>query len=303
MRNVLIVACVGMFAVSMVGCGDASSSSGIQRRGGAPSNIGGGVSDGEDDSDQDTPDTGNTNATTPPPAPTTPGTGAAAFDMALSTATPNVNLGEQVEITVTITPKAGATGDADLTVTGLPADATGTFAPAKVTLGAAPVTSKLTVKVPVTAVPSAPNTSSAIVVAAKQGTAQATANANFKINPAVKLTIPVNIDALRTTGTVYLDQWGTAFGANPQALKTQAGNGIVVTVFNADSKQHIVHGNNGFTHGSTTAGQEIQPNSFEMQNGAPRTRTLNVGANVNGYPHEGANGTSAAFRMSVVAAP
>ena len=54
-------------------------------------------------------------------------------------------------------------------------------------------------------------------------------------------------------------------------------------------------------HGDTA--NPIAPNSLEMTNGAPRTRTFNVGANVNGYPHEGANGPSASFRIRVNQAP
>jgi hypothetical protein len=223
----------------------------------------------------------------------------------LSSATPAVDLGEQIELTVTVEPKGGFKGEADLTATGLPAGVVATITPAKITLNTTAGTAKLLIKVPVNAVPSAPGTSSPLVVTARSASAPApaTANANFKVNPKLKLVIPVNIDALRSTGTKFLDQWGTSFGATPQPLQTQAGNGIVVTVFNADSKQHIVHGNNGFAHGDTTAGQEIKPNAFEMQNGAPRTRTLSPGANVNGYPHEGSAGASAGFRIQVNAVP
>jgi len=111
----------------------------------------------------------------------------------------------------------------------------------------------------------------------------------------------MNIDALRAAagGTTYRNEWGTEFGSTPSPLHTQVGNGIVFTVFNADSKPHIIHGANGFAHGDTA--NPIAPNSMEMQNGAPRTRTLNVGANANGYPHEGANGPSVSFRIQVQA--
>ncbi|HSO33884.1 MAG TPA: hypothetical protein VLT33_15230 [Labilithrix sp.] len=297
----LVVGAVSL-SLLVVACGDASSSSGVQRRPN-PTLLGNGVDDGQPTDGEDAVDPGNPNANTPPPAPTTPGQAAGEMAVTVSTATPLVDLGGTVDITVTLTPKGTFAGDADLSVTGLPAGATGTFTPAKVTLGAAPATAKLTIKADVTAVPTAAGASSPLVITAKSGTVTATANASFKLNPALKLTIPLNIDALRSTGTVFLDQWGPAFGANPTPLKTQAGNGIVVTVYNADSKQHIVHGNAGFAHGSTTAGQEIQPNAFELVNGAPRTRTFLPGASVNGYPHEGAAGASAGFRFSVVAAP
>jgi hypothetical protein len=161
----------------------------------------------------------------------------------------------------------------------------------------------MTIMVPVTTVPSAPGASSAIVVTAKSGNITATANANFRVNPKAVLTIPMNIDALRAAnvGTVYRNEWGTEYGQTQTPLSTQVGNGIVFTVFNADSKPHIVHGANGFAHGDTA--NPIAPNSLEMTNGAPRTRTFNVGANVNGYPHEGANGPSASFRIRVNQAP
>lgn len=301
MRNALYLV-VGAVSLSLfAACGDASSSSGIQRR--PNPNLAGGVDDGLPADGENAVDPGNPNANTPPPAPTNPGQAAGEMAVTLSSATPLVNLGDQVEITVTVEPKAAFKGDADLTVSGLPAGATGTFTPAKVTLNTTPVTAKLLIKVPVTAAPTAPGGSSPVVISAKSGTITATANASFKVNPKMKLTIPLNIDALRSTGTLFLDQWGPAFGANPAALQTQAANGIVVTVFNADSKLHIVHGNAGFAHGSTTAGQEIQPNAFELVGGVPRERTFLPGANVNGYPHEGAAGASAGFRFSVVAAP
>lgn len=303
MRNALSLV-VGAVSLSLfttlAACGDASSSSGIQRR--PNPNLAGGVDDGLPADGENAVDPGNPNANKTPPAPTNPGQAAGEMAVTVNNATPAADLGDQVEITVTVEPKAAFKGDADLTVSGLPAGATGTFTPAKVTLNTTPVTAKLLIKVPVTAAPTA-GAASPIVISAKSGAITATANVNFKANPKLKLTIPLNIDALRTTGTLFLDQWGPAFGANPTALKTQAANGIVVTVFNADSKLHIVHGNAGFAHGSTTAGQEIQPNAFEMTGGAPRTRTFLPGANVNGYPHEGAAGASAGFRFSVVAAP
>lgn len=306
---------VGAVSLSflLVACGDASSSSGVQRR---PNPTLPGGDDGEESIGENAPDPGNPNANTPPPAPATPGQTTGEVALTLSSATPAVDLGDQVELTVTIEPKAGFKGDAVLAATGLPDGATATFTPAKVTLNTTAATAKLLIKVPVTAVPSAAGASSPVVIAATSGTVKATANASFKINPKMKLTIPLNIDALRSTGTKFVDQWGAAFGATPTALKTQTGNPIVVTVFNADSKGHIVHGNAGFAHGATTfvdaAGATqnalIAPNAFEPSvagNPAspPRTRTFAPGAAVNGYPHEGGAGASAGFQLSVVAAP
>ena len=311
-----LVVGAGSLSLLLVACGDASpSSGGFERR---PTSTLPGGDDGEVSVGENAPDPGNPNATTPPPAPAPPSPGQITGEVAvtLSSVTPAVDLGDQLEITVTVEPKAGFKGDADLTATGLPDGTTATFTPAKVTLNTTAATAKLLFKVPVTAVPSAAGASSAVVVTATSGAVKASANVSFKINPKMKLTIPLNIDALRSTGTKFVDQWGATFGLTPTPLKTQAGNPIVVTVFNADSKGHIVHGNNGFAHGATTfvdAGGVtrpalIAPNAFEPSvagnpASAPRTRTFAPGAAVNGYPHEGGAGASAGFRLSVVAAP
>lgn len=299
MRNVVSLALLAVASASLFACSDAGTGGGyLARRHAQPPAPG--SQEQHDDSDtegaNDT-DPGNPNANTPPPAPTDPGS-AAELSVALSTNTPAVDLGDSTDIDVTIEPKSAFNGSVTLSATGLPAGVQATFAPATVTVSDAPVTSKLTLTVARSAVPSAPNASSPIVITAKSGDSTATANANFKVNPKMTLTIPLNIDALRAAGgTQYRNEWGTELGANQVPLKTQVGNGIVFTVYNADSTSHIIHGANGFAHGDT--GNAIKPNSFEMQNGAPRTRTLNVGANANGYLHEGANGSSVSFRIKI----
>jgi len=160
----------------------------------------------------------------------------------------------------------------------------------------------MTLKVPVATVTTAPGSSSALVVKATSGAISATANANFKVNPTISMTIPVNADALRAAvGTRYVDGWGGAdFGTTPATLSTQNGNGIVVVVKNADSVAHIVHGNAGFAHGNT--GAPVPPGGTD-----PLSRTINPPAGQtltpNGYLHDGANGTSVAFRFSVKAVP
>jgi hypothetical protein len=299
MRNALLLAIVGIATVSLFGCGDASSSTGIQRNRAPKAIPAEGDDVDHDPSDVDeTTDPGNPNATTPPPPPATPGTVAGELGVTLSSAVPAADLGTTTEVTVTVEPKAGFTGAAALTVTGLPTGATGVFNPASVTLATAPVTSKLTITVPYTAVPSAAGTGTAIVVKAASGAIAATANANFKVNPKVTFNIPVNADALRAAGGVrYVDTWGgPSFGTAPAPLSTQAGNGIVFVVKNNDSVGHIVHGSNGFAHGSTAT--PIPPGGTD-----PLARTLNVGANASGYLHEGANTTSMSFRVTVAAAP
>jgi len=303
MRTSLLVALAAVLTVSAVGCGDASDGSTLgsrrARRTTTPPEVG--AADDHDESDsegEDGTDVGNPNADSKPNAPSTPGTAAPEFALTLAQNTPTVDLGESVELDVSIQPRNGFTGTVELSVSGLPAGATA--APVRATVGASDTAAKIRITAAADAIATPPNASSALVITGKAGDVTATANANFKIAPKLKLTIPVNIDALRAANVQYRDEWGAAFGANPTPLRTQQGNGIVVTVFNADSKAHIVHGANGFQHGNTNA--PIEPNAFEMTNGAPRTRTLNVGANVNGYPHDGAQGVGASFRIRVVEA-
>lgn len=293
--SVLGVLAVVSFAV---GCGDASSPTSLRR--GVPSpgeqvDHDTDATEGENDVDP-----GNPNANTPPPPPGAGGQAGASFSVALSTNTPASDMDASTTIDVTLTPTQGFTGPVNVTATGLPANVTAD--PLTINVGAGPATGTLTLRVAPGAVASPPNSGYPIQIVATSGQTSASAPANFKVNPKITLRIPMNIDALRQAGagTVYRNEWGAAFGANPVPLRTQAGNGIVVQVFNADSAPHIIHGANGFAHGDT--GNPIPPNSFEMQNGAPRLRTLNVGANSNGYPHEGANGPSASFRISVQAA-
>jgi len=239
-------------------------------------------------------DPANPNATTPPAAPETPGTATGSIAVTVDDATPAVDLGGSIDVNVTIQPKDGFKGDAALTVTGLPTGATATFSPASVTLNTTAATSKLTIKVPATVAPSASGASSALVIKAASGATEATANANFKVNPKITMTIPVNADAMRAAvGTRYVDGWmGPMFGTSPQPLQTQSGNPITVVVKNADSKSHIVHGNSGFVHGDTS--NPVPPGGTD-----PKNRTLSAGVNTSGYLHDGTNGSSVAFRISV----
>jgi hypothetical protein len=302
MRNALLLALAPVLALttlSLVGCGDASSSTGIQRSRGGSAIPAPGSDQAHDPNAADEPaDPANPNASTPPPAPATPGTAAAGLEVALSNATPATDLGSKIDITVTVTPKTGFTGNAALTATGLPAGATATFNPASVTLNTTPVTSVMSVTVPATATPSAAGAASAIVVKAASGTTEATANANFKVNPKITMTIPLNAEALRAAvGTRYVDGWfGPAFGTDPKPLTTQAGNPIAVIVKNADSAPHIVHGNAGFVHGD-------QANPVPAGGTDPKTRTLPAGVTTSGYLHDGPNGTSESFRITVNTAP
>lgn len=304
MRNTLLVA-VGVATLStLAACGEPLAEP-IARRPShstttTPIPATGSQQDHDPNAPDEPADPANPNASTPPPAPSTAGTPAAAGTLAvtLDNATPASDLGSSVDVTVTVEPKEGFKGDAALTVTGLPTGATATFSPASVTLNTTAATSKLTIKVPATVAPSAGGAASAIVIKAASGDTVATANANFKVNPKITMTIPVNADAMRAAvGTRYVDGWaGPIMGTAPQALQTQSGNPIAVIVKNADSKSHIVHGNAGFVHGDTS--NPVPPGGTD-----PKTRTLSAGVNTSGYLHDGTNGSSVSFRISVNTAP
>ena len=299
MRNALLLAIAGLATVTLFACGDASSSTNQRGVGGAaiPPEGTDQMHDPNAPSNQPA-DPVNPNATTPPKPPASTGTPAATLAVAVSTATPTADLGTATEIDVTITPKSGATGTATLSVTGLPTGATAAFVPPSVALGTTAVTSKLTITVPMTAAPSAAGAASALVITATDGAVVATANANFKVNPKINMTIPVNADALRAAvGTRYVDGWGgAAIGTVPAPLQTQTGNPITVVVKNLDSVAHIVHGNAGFIHGDTA--NPVAPGQID-----PKNRTLAPGVNTSGYLHDGANGTSESFRITVNTAP
>ncbi len=296
MRSAVLVL-VGVLTVSLLGCGNASTSTGQYRRGGSIPKEGS-TQEHDLNDNESVADEGNPNADTSPDEPTISGTEAGQLAVTLSSATPSADLGQSVDIMVTVEPKGGFKGTADLTVAGLPEGATAAFSPAKVTLSGGAASAKLTLTNAITATPSAPGTASALVVQALAGAVKATANANYKVNPKVLLTIPMNVDALRQAGvgTKYNDAWGNpAFGAAPQVLSTQTGNGIVFQVKNLDSAPHIVHGSNGFAHGDNN--NPIAPGALEG-----RTRTLGPGTNANGYPHDGANGPSVSFQIKITAA-
>jgi hypothetical protein len=277
-----------------LGCDDGSSSqltNGSHQR----SSTGAGTAqdhDNEPTVGEHAVDPGNPNASASPNAPTTAGTSNPQFALSLGSSTPTLGLGDSTEIDVTVQGNGGFNGPVSVTVSGLPQGVTA--APLQVTPG---TPGKLTLQAELTATVTAPSQVEALVITGTSGALTATANANFKVAPKLTLTIPTNIDALRAAGTIYRDEWGAPFGQNQQALQTQTGNGIVVTVFNADSKAHIIHGANGFAHGDTN--NPIQPNAFELNGGSPRTRTLGPGTNAMGYPHDGANGAGAAFRIQV----
>lgn len=286
-----------LLVISALGCAGEEDSTSIGLHKGSSTLAAG--DDGQPTIGEHATDNGNPNANTKPNAPSTVGVNGQSFDMALSDAQPAIALGGTEDITVTVTPKNGFTGTVNVAVTGLPANTSA--APVAVTVTSGVATAKLTLKADVTATASAAGASAALQVTGTSGTISSVANANFKVAPKLTLTIPMNVDALRAATTTYRDSWGgAAFGATPTPLKTQAGNGIVVTVYNADSKQHIVHGTGNFPHGNTAL--PIDANDFEKNtDGTNRTRTLDVGQKGMGYPHDGAQGSGASFQISVAA--
>jgi hypothetical protein len=305
MRNALLVALVPVFAVAAlsVGCGDAASTGGGIARNRGPSSTTPVIPNDPSEEEGALPDADqpeNPNSSSPAPPPATPGTTAGELGVTLSTATPATDLGTSIDITVTVEPKAGFKGEATLSATGLPTGVTATFSPASVTLNTTAATSKLTLTVPYTTLPSAPGAASAIVVKAASGAVEATANANFKVNPKVTLTIPVNSGALLAAGggAKNIDGWGgPTFGANAQPLQTQAGNGITFVVKNLDSTPRTVHGQGGFPHGD---------GAVPVGGTDPKSRVLNpANGNINssGYLHGVANGTAVGFKVIVNKAP
>jgi len=304
MRTALLLGLVTVIAsTSMVACAVEDATGGVSRR---PKTSKSTPADDEDDEQEadeanggdpsegsNNVDTGNPAADTIPGAPTTPATAAAGFSIALDKPTPTVDLGKETIINVTVTPKNGFTGTVNIAVEGLPAGVTA--APASGTPGS-PIAVKLTSGYDATVTPKAG--SAALTIKATSGSQSATAPANFKINPKVEVRIPVNAQALLAAGgTVYRDEYGTAFGKTPTTMKTQADNGIVLTIFNADSKQRVIHFPGAIGHGD--ANNPIQPGAYELQNGNPRQRTLKPGLNATGYFHGDQNGTAASFHLIV----
>jgi hypothetical protein len=223
------------------------------------------------------------------------------FSITLASATPTVNLAASVTVGVAVTPAQGFTGTVDLKVTGLPTGVTAAPVSVPVATGAATATIVLTAAA--TAYVTPVNTTVPITIVATSGDGQATATANFTVAPKITIHIPNNVEALyNAPGGPLRAEWGEAFGPNNQPLRTQVGNPIEITIFNDDDSQHIIHGPNAaFPHGDFNA--PIQPNAFEMKNGAPRVRTMKVGDSATAYIHGEPNSTNASFKVVIAATP
>jgi hypothetical protein len=223
------------------------------------------------------------------------------FTIDLATTAPAVDLGKSVDIDVTVTPAKGFAGSVDLNVTGLPVGVTAE--PVNVSLARGAVTTKVTLTAAVTAYVTPKDSTVAISVTGTSGKESVTAAAGFKVMPKLTIYIPNNIALLYVAaGGPLRPEWGEAFGPNNQPLHTQPGNGIEITIFNNDTKAHILHGNGGpWQHGDFNA--PIQPGAFELKNGAPRIRTMNVGDTTTSYIHGEPNSTNATFKVTVAATP
>lgn len=228
-----------------------------------------------------------------PAAPTGTATTSGGFKATLSTATPASDLGEKVSFDVTIEQQATFTGKVDLVAEKLPTGVTATFEPAQVDVGATPVKSKVTLT---TAIDAAPG-STEITVKGTSGAQMATAPANFKVNNVVTMKVPVNINAMRTTGNVVVDAYGVEFGKSPKAIGA-AGQKTLVKVQNLDSTTHIIHSGGEFGHGDQ-GNPMAAGGGFELAGGQPRMRSLSSGSTANGYLHEGQNGTSVSWTVRV----
>ena len=280
MRTALLAALVaGVTTFSLFGCGDASVSSGIPRRG-VPT-VGDPSSDGPADTTSDPDDP---TATSAPPPPSTAGTTSGAFDVAVDNNTLQADLDtNDSTLNVTITPKDGFQGQVALAVTGLPAGVTAAVSPASVTLNTTPATAKVTFTVEAGAAPTPDGVAAAIE--ATSGATKATANLTFKVNNRITATIVTNADAMRQANQKFA-LFGPTFDGSTTFTK-----GIQVVVKNGDSVKHVIHGSNGFVHGQSA----IDPGDTDVVDGK-EYRTLGSG-NPNGYIHGEQNGTDGSFKF------
>jgi hypothetical protein len=228
-------------------------------------------------------------------------TPAGMFSLTVAAAAPStVNLNDKVDLDVTVSPNGTFAGTVDLNVTGLSAGVTA--APVSASLAAGPAHVKVTLAAAATANVTPKTATVPITVVATAGDEKATVDASFKVMPNLTIYIPNNISALyNAPGGPLRAEWGDAFGPNNKPLRTQADNPIVISIFNNDTKPHIIHGPGGdFPHGDLS--NPIQPNAFEMKSGAVRTRTLKVGDSATAYVHGEPNSQNAAFEVSVATA-
>ncbi|MEO7111401.1 MAG: hypothetical protein ABI183_13265 [Polyangiaceae bacterium] len=258
-KKLVLLAAVLSGAFALTACGDANvgSPGEFKTSGGAPSQDpsgGNGATGGGSTSGGGGTSTGTS----------TPAANGGTFAVALQNATVASELAMSTVIPITITPAGGFTGNVTLSAAGLPAGATGTFAPTSVDItGTAPVTATYTLDVPSTVVPT--TAAAAVMISGSAGASTAAAPLSLTVSRTITIEIPLNVEAD-----------STAFGTAPIVIHAgtiSAGSPITVNFINKDTSAaagHIVHSsntNNGFFHGDTTA--PVMPNKSD----APRTVT------------------------------
>ena len=231
MRNLLLVAILGLATVTGA-CGDADSTSESSKR------VGKGSSNADpfnNDDPGETPVVSNDgSATAKPTAPATVGTSTGAFSLKVDNATPQLDIAAGTFLNVTATPSTGFTGMVTLTAVGLPAGVTAVFTPASVDVTAGPATAKVDFKSTLATAPVASAASSIQGVAAAASTSTASANLTFKVNNALTLTIPVNMEALNVAG-----KNDTLSSQLPATVKS----GATLTYVNNSSAPYRMHSN------------------------------------------------------------
>lgn len=195
-------------------------------------------------------------------------TGTSAITLSETTAT--LRLNESKTVTVTVNGN-GTTGSATLALANAPAGLTATFNPPTVTLGAAPVTSMMTVTA---SSDMDPANSVAAAVTASVGTDVNTTTFGVTVMPELLITIPKG---------VALTNNPTAFGAASIPAKL-IGTGTKITFVNEDGIEHRIHANG-------TAGLAHEPNNMGA-NGGTYTQTINATGTIkfNCHIHGGMTG-------------
>jgi hypothetical protein len=232
---------------SSTGSGSTSSgSSGSSSSAGATGNsaTGGTSSTGSSGSTGTTPpsSSGGTTATsddagaTAPPAPAVP-----AFTVAVDNAAPSINLADTTVLTVTITPQSWS-GTVTLSAASLPADVTGAFDNATVTLSeSTPATAKLTL----TSVSSSAPVATPFSIVGTVGETIHNVAATLTVKSYITINLPVNADSMA-------GGFGTVNITAPDDI---ANNPVSINFVNLDSTPHEIHAENpkqGLSHGLGT---------------------------------------------------
>jgi plastocyanin len=158
-------------------------------------------------------------------------------------ASPSINLADTTVLNVTITPQNWS-GPVTLTTTGLPADITGAFDNASVTVnGSTPATAKLTL----TSVSSTAPNATPFQIVGTAGTVTQNAASTINVKSYITINLPVNADSVT-------ESFGTVTITAPADIQN---NPVTINFVNLDSTPHEIHaeGNGGFEHGVGEFGQ------------------------------------------------